>query len=113
MGRDSTIKFLGLRFRDAVYSSIRELVMSYFESYFNYDCEKTLRRYSMPINLSRFDKKNWMTSEESVEHIAESIHSVRHYNIFSKDTAKSLRKADKYRLDAELVVRPKTMKPPS
>ncbi len=47
--------YSGLRFREPVYRSLRELVMSYFEDYFNLAGEKTLRAYSRPINLSRFD----------------------------------------------------------
>src|SRR5512141_1033501 len=39
---------VGLRFREPVYRSLRELVMSYFELYYNTDGEKTLRSYSVP-----------------------------------------------------------------
>src|SRR5262249_39041364 len=38
--------YAGLRFREPVYRSLRELVMSYFEHYYNPKGEKTLRRYS-------------------------------------------------------------------
>jgi hypothetical protein len=44
--------FAGLRFREPVYRSLRELVMSYFEDYFNADGEKTLRGYTVPLDLS-------------------------------------------------------------
>src|SRR3989339_429559 len=46
-----------LRYREPVYNSVRELVMSYFNEYFNDDAKKTLRKYSNPVDLSRFDKK--------------------------------------------------------
>ncbi|MBI2323398.1 MAG: hypothetical protein HYU87_00310, partial [Chloroflexi bacterium] len=42
-------KFAGLRFRSAVYRTLRELVMSYFEDYYNWDGERTLRAYSRPV----------------------------------------------------------------
>ncbi|MDE3103338.1 MAG: hypothetical protein KGJ98_14025, partial [Chloroflexota bacterium] len=42
-------KFAGLRFRAAVYRTLRELVMSYFEDYYNWDGERTLRAYSRPV----------------------------------------------------------------
>ena len=56
--------YSGLRYREPVYRTLRELVMSYFESYFNLKRRKTLRAYSRPVNLSRFDALDWMTSEE-------------------------------------------------
>jgi hypothetical protein len=57
--------FSGLRFREPVYRSVRELVMSYFESYINLRGERTLRGYSRPVNLAGFDQshRGWMTSE--------------------------------------------------
>src|SRR5215471_4475456 len=48
--------YAGLRFREPVYRTIRELVLSYFEHYYNLRGEKTLRAYSRPVNLSRFDR---------------------------------------------------------
>ena len=50
--------FSGLRFREPVYRSVRELVMSYFESYINLRGERTLRAYSRPVNLARFDRSH-------------------------------------------------------
>lgn len=44
-------KYLGLRYRNPVYASHRELVMSYFESYYNYFGEYSLRAYSKPLIL--------------------------------------------------------------
>ena len=40
--------YSGLRYREPVYRTLRELVMSYFEHYYNLQKEKTLRRYSRP-----------------------------------------------------------------
>jgi len=65
--------FAGLRFREPVYRSLRELVMSYFELYFNFLGEKTLRSYTVPLNLVPFDKINWMTSEDNLEVIADKL----------------------------------------
>ncbi len=47
--------FTGCRYREPVYRSLRELAMSYFNIYFNLRGERTLRRYSRPVNLARFD----------------------------------------------------------
>jgi hypothetical protein len=58
--------YAGLRFRNPVYRTIRELAMSYFEHYYNPKGEKTLRGFSKPVNLSRFDGLKWMTTTEEV-----------------------------------------------
>jgi len=58
--------YAGLRFRNPVYRTIRELAISYFEHYFNPKGEKTLRGYSKPVNLSRFDGLKWMTTAEEL-----------------------------------------------
>jgi hypothetical protein len=59
-------KFAGLRFRAPAYRTLRELVMSYFDDYYNWDGERTLRRYSRPVSLARFDRIGWMTSEDDL-----------------------------------------------
>lgn len=84
-----------LRYREPIYNSIRELVMSYFHEYINDDGKKTLRKYSSPINLSKFDKKGWMTSEEEIWYIPNYITTVKHYEILNKKQIKDLRPADK------------------
>ena len=57
--------FAGLRYREPVYRTVRELVMSYFESYINLRGDRTLRAYSAPVNLARFDRcrPGWMTTD--------------------------------------------------
>lgn len=83
-----------LRYRDPVYRNIRELVMSFFNEYFFDNGKKTLRSYSRPINLSRFDKFGWMTSEKSLEFIAKSFDNIPHVPILNKKMIYGLRKAD-------------------
>lgn len=70
--------FSGLRYREPVYKTLRELSMSYFEHYFNKRGERTLRGYSRPINLARFDSTGWMTSEEDPWHIPIYFTTVPH-----------------------------------
>src|ERR1700733_11433551 len=48
--------YSGLRYREPVYRTLRELVMSYFEHYYNLDRAKTLPKYLRPVNLTRFDR---------------------------------------------------------
>jgi hypothetical protein len=59
--------FSGLRLREPVYRTLRELVISYFEDFFNMERQKTLRTYTRPINLGKFDRLNWMTESSGVD----------------------------------------------
>lgn len=70
--------YAGLRHRTPVYRSIRELVMSYFEHYYNLKGEKTLRAYSRPVALRRFDPIEWRTSEREVWPIPEHLVEIPH-----------------------------------
>lgn len=93
-----------LRYREPVYKTIRELVMSFFHEYFIDDGRKTLRTFSMPVDLSRFDNRGWMTSEEEVWYIPEFLAEVRHKKILTKSQIARLRKADPVEIKAgELV----------
>ena len=86
--------FVGLRFREPVYRSLRELVMSYSEQFYNVEREKTLRSYSLPLNLKGFDKWNWMTSDESLEHIAQRLDRVRKIAILTQPMISNLSLVD-------------------
>jgi len=70
--------YSGLRYREPVYRSLRELVMSYFEHYYNLKREKTLRNYSRPVNLRRFDSIEWMTAEEDLWAVTEYLCRIAH-----------------------------------
>lgn len=93
-----------LRYREPVYNSIRELVMSFFHEYFLDSGKKTLRSYTMPVNLSRFDKKNWQTDEKDLWYIDSYLDKVKHYNILNKKQIADLRKADKVEIMAGKLV---------
>lgn len=63
----------GLRYRAPVYRSLRELVMSYFEDYFNTNGERTLRYYTRPQNLRAWDGLNWMWEDSGADAIEERL----------------------------------------
>ncbi len=93
-----------LRYREPVYRDIRELAMSYFHEYFLHDGRKTLRAYSRPINLARFDAQGWMTAEDSVWYIPEYLGDVRHFPILSKRQITRLSRADPIEITAGKIV---------
>jgi hypothetical protein len=82
--------FVGLRFREPIFKTLRELVLSYFEQYYNVEKEKTLRGYTVPLNLSVFDKHNWQTDDSTMELIAQKLDKIRKYNLLSKGMEKRL-----------------------
>jgi hypothetical protein len=83
-----------LRYREPVYRTLRELVMSYFDFYFNIHGEKSLRSYSNTVDLSRFDKQNWMTTEENLDFIGDYLNEIKHNKILSAKQMRSLNRAD-------------------
>jgi hypothetical protein len=94
--------FSGLRYREPVYRSLRELALSYFEDYFNLLGERTLRRYSGQVNLKRFDDLNWMTTEKPIWFIADYLTKIHHYPLISRAQVKHLHRVDESSLRAGL-----------
>jgi hypothetical protein len=88
-----------LRFREPVYKTLKELILSYFEFYFNTIGEKTLRSYSNPLNLSRFDKLNWMDTEDNLDYIGDQLYFVKHHRILDRKSQLNLSVADKELMD--------------
>lgn len=87
--------FVGLRFREPVYRDLRELIMSYFESYFNIKREKTLIGYSAPLILNRFDKLHWPINDSAMDAIAEGLDNTRKYRVLSPAMTRQLSLVDK------------------
>lgn len=75
--------FAGLRFREPIFRSLRELVLSYFEDYFNVAGEKTLRGYTVPLNLSVFDGLGWTIRDEPLERIAGRLDRIRRVSLLT------------------------------
>ncbi len=89
-----------LRYREPIYRNLRELVISYFHEYFLDNGRKTLRSYSQPVDLSRFDHKGWMTSEKPLWYIDRYLDKVPHFPILNPSQIKNLRKADPIEIKA-------------
>ncbi len=86
--------FAGLRFREPIHRNLRELVLSYFEQYFNVEREKTLRAYTMPVNLKTFDRDDWMLSDSNLERIAERLDQIRKVPIITNRMGRRLSLVD-------------------
>ncbi len=69
--------FSGLRFREPLYRSLRELAMSYFEVFYNIDRIKTLRGYTRILNLSNYNRYAWQTELSGVERVVNRLYSLK------------------------------------
>lgn len=95
--------YTGCRYREPVYRSLRELAMSYFNAYFNMRRERTLRNYSRPVNLSRFDGLNWMTTEEPVWFIPYHLVDIPHIKLLRPGMEHHLHRADERLYRSEIL----------
>ena len=95
--------FVGLRFREPIYRSLRELVMSYFEHFYSVERKKTLRNYTVPLNLRVFDRFGWQTSDESLERIAESLDQIRKIRVLTPKMIATLSPIDERSYQAGLL----------
>lgn len=102
-GAAAKSNFAGLRFREPVYRTLRELVMSYFESYYNVEGEKTLRGYTRPLNLKTFDRMNWMTADETLKVIADRLDTLARVDILTADMIDDLNRMDERSMKAGLL----------
>ena len=95
--------YSGLRFRSAVYRSLRELVMSYFDVYYNLGGEKSLRAFGRPVNLSRFDTRGWETADESLWDVSLHLATRRFTPLLVRRQIRGLVPMDRRLFDAGLV----------
>ncbi|MBM4371766.1 MAG: hypothetical protein FJ098_08935, partial [Deltaproteobacteria bacterium] len=85
----------GLRWREPVHRSVRELVMTYFDVYFNTSGERTLRGYSVPVDLRRFDHLCWMTCDEHLDGLIGHLTRARHYRLLTDAQVAALAPVDR------------------
>jgi hypothetical protein len=82
--------YSGLRSREPLFRTVRDLVLSYVEGYFNLRRQKTLRGYSRPFDLSRFDRIGWMTAEDDLWEIPNHLVGIRHYRLLTPAQERAL-----------------------
>lgn len=95
---------VGLRFREPVYLSPRELVMSYFDDYYNLEFERSLRSHSDPFDLGQFDALQWETRDEPIEPtILPALDAAPHHELLSAEMIAELTPIDRRSYDAGLL----------
>jgi hypothetical protein len=104
-GAIAASNYSGCRYRAPIYRSVRELALSYFDDYFNLRGERTMRRYSKPVNLTRFDKRHWMTTDDPVWFIAEHLVDIPHSQLLTPAMIKNLTRVDRRRMASGILGR--------
>ncbi|MBA3651238.1 MAG: hypothetical protein H0W66_07110, partial [Chthoniobacterales bacterium] len=94
--------FTGCRYREPVYRTLRELALSYFHIYFNLRGERTLRRYSRPVNLTQFDDYEWMTSKENIWVVPNHLCDIPHRPLLGPAQIKALTRVDARTIQGEI-----------
>jgi hypothetical protein len=95
--------FSGLRFREPIYRSLRELSLSYFPMYFNSRAEKTLRAYTRPLNLKTFDHLGWMWRDAVADLIEQEFHKLRSFPLLKDEMITGLSAVDSRTYEAGLL----------
>ena len=93
LGAVAKSNFTTLRYREPVYKSIHELIMSYFDFYFNLNGEKSLRSYSRPLGLTIYNPQRWQTTDNDLEFIGDKLESLKHYPVVNEVMIRELYKA--------------------
>ena len=95
-GAISKTNGIGLRWRDPVYRTLRELAMSYFHEYYNRRDHKTLREYSLPYDLRRIAPALWVSGEKNVWCVGDALDELRHFPLLNGYNLKALARRDPF-----------------
>ncbi|MDX9954041.1 MAG: hypothetical protein RBT75_08095 [Anaerolineae bacterium] len=104
LGAVAKSNFVGLRYREPIYRTVRELVLSYFEAYYNVNGKKTLRAYTRIFNLARFDRHNWMWDETGVEIVEQRLYSLKSTPLITPEMTAQLQPVDPLTYRAGMLV---------
>jgi hypothetical protein len=92
VGAIAKSNFVGLRYREPIYNTVRELVMSYFPSFYNMDKEYSLRQFSVPLNLKKY--KNFQFDDDVMEVIGLKLSYIPVTKLMTPGMIRSLQKVD-------------------
>lgn len=95
--------FVGLRYREPIFRTVRELALSYFECYFNLEREKSLRTFSGPVGLDAFDGLGWETDDAAMDAIAAHLYAVPHEPLLTAGQVAGLAPVDDRSFRAQLL----------
>jgi len=94
-----------LRYRDPIYRSLRELTLSFFPQYVKRR-RKTLRTYSVPVDLRRHDPGLWVTRSGFCQEMVDTLTGARHFDILPAGRECGLRPIDEIEAQASRLRNP-------
>ena len=83
-----------LRYREPVYQTLRELAMSFFEVYVSIEGLKSLRGYTRPLDISRYDRLEYAWSEPGAAQLYEALYARKPIMLISDKAAAELLPVD-------------------
>jgi hypothetical protein len=95
--------FAGLRFREPIHRNLRELMITYFNDFYNVAGDKTLRAYTRPLDLSRFDTIGWTVRDEAIAKIENALGRMKPVPLVSPALVREFSPLDKRSLEAGLL----------
>jgi len=95
-GAISKSNHVGLRFRDPVYRSLRELTMSYFHEYSDRRGRRTLVSYSRAFDLRRLDPATWVTAATQCWDAHDRLAGLRHTPLLTPRQRAGLSRLDAF-----------------
>jgi hypothetical protein len=99
-------KFINLRYRHPVYRTLRELAMSYFDNYFNYQGYFGLRSFSK-MELNDLNEE-WINDSKHIKKIENDFSDLNHELLVPADI--KLSPASRLKFQREIVLFPKNVK---
>jgi hypothetical protein len=95
--------FVGLRYREPIYRTLRELALSYFDGYFNLEGERTLRSFSPALRLAPLDRLDWTFSDAPLDGIADRLDALRHTPLLAPAMVRALGRVDARSMEGGMV----------
>jgi len=103
LGACAKSNFIGLRYREPVYRDLRELLMAYFEQFYNVDGVKTLRTHTRLVDLARYDALDWEWSDRGADGIEKLLLSRKRYALVTPEMTANLSPVDELNYKAGLL----------
>jgi hypothetical protein len=95
-GAISKSNHIGLRYRDPVYRSLRELAMSYFHEYSDRRGRRTLVSHSVAFDLRRIDPALWVTAAPPCWEAHDRLADLHHYPLVTPRQRAALSRRDAF-----------------
>ena len=90
-----------LRWRDPIYRSPRELMMSYAHEYNLNFGKKSLLAYSKPFSLARFAPRRWLIAEEELQWLMDALDDSPHVPVAPRHALRKRRRTTRVELKSQ------------